>query len=378
MLCYLSLFIFAALLLQPCFAKDPTSNPHGTVGYENATKDIYGLGVRIGIYCQVAAFMVGFQNLLRLEVKGLFGGVILSWTLLIRWFARAKRHDLSRPESWIAIALVLSFTVPGVWLLRFVFQAQRRKLVHKMGEKAARRQVVEGQGLNIMMVVISTFGVMVANGYFSFYLVYNTDRPNGVKDLIWMLAPKSPDSAWIRFALGIQAILSFACAYPAIRYSTFWVGSIWYWWHPKKDQPVEAPSTWRQKLQKRFENWGLAHKWLYFFLGFVAVSYSSFLILSVEMTIRAAGLTPEMDLLGPGQLIPLVTGSISLLSALADFARRRGPNEIAPWDLGGGRESTQEEDEIPLRRWESTEYGDSRRTSQGNVSLNRTWAHSRV
>jgi hypothetical protein len=347
------------LLPSLIFAADPSSLPPQTPTYRPNTTDLYGLGVRLGIYFQLLSFLLGYWNLLRLEVKSQFAGLVLAYTFLIRFFSRVHDEDISVPEMWVVIALLLSFTIPGIWLLRCVFVTQRRRLVGRVGREAAKRQIVEGQGLNIILTVVSTFGVLVANSWFAFGLVKHSKSTDAkfpdVKEVIWAFSANAVDSGYIQSFLAAQAGLSWVSIYPAIKYLVLWGKSVYYWWYPTDDPDEPVHETKREALNAAFTRWGLHMKRSYILFSIMFAAYSGCLIASVEKTILVAGLTPEMNVLAPGQLIPLLTGLIAFMSAAADLVRRRGPNEIAPWDLDERDILPVVGDRIPLtrmKRWD--------------------------
>lgn len=60
-------------------------------------------------------------------------------------------------------------------------------------------------------------------------------------------------------------------------------------------------------------------KRLAWFVGLVAACYVATLIASVELTIQAAELVPTTDLLNPGELLPLITGVLAFITAVANL-----------------------------------------------------------
>jgi hypothetical protein len=232
-------------------------------------------------------------------------------------------------------------------------------LVGRVGREAAKRQIVEGQGLNIILTVVSTFGVLVANSWFAFGLVKHSKSTDAkfpdVKEVIWAFSANAVDSGYIQSFLAAQAGLSWVSIYPAIKYLVLWGKSVYYWWYPTDDPDEPVHETKREALNAAFTRWGLHMKRSYILFSIMFAAYSGCLIASVEKTILVAGLTPEMNVLAPGQLIPLLTGLIAFMSAAADLVRRRGPNEIAPWDLDERDILPVVGDRIPLtrmKRWD--------------------------
>lgn len=76
-------------------------------------------------------------------------------------------------------------------------------------------------------------------------------------------------------------------------------------------------------LGERTSLWGLA-------TFFIVLCWNIFLIVSIEHTWRAAKLTPESSWKAPSQLPAIITGSVSLASAIANFFRRSAPAEVHP------------------------------------------------
>jgi hypothetical protein len=322
-------------------ATDPTSNPNGVHGNKANTADLYGLGVRIGFYLQAFAFIIGFGNTLRLEAKSQFAGVILAFALLARWFTRLHEHSVSTSELWISLALVLCITTPGMWLLFFTLETQRRKFLERYRNTAATfAKITEGETLNILQALTVFVWSTIANSLYSYRIIGvgkgQTFPPAiGTRNVIWMFTTQNADSAWIKtFMLGQAIFTTILTFLPTLAYCVAAAYSFYLYWYPLAE-PKEvklSPDDIRREIKTSLER-----KRIHVSAGFIFLAYSTILIISVERTIIEAGLTPEKDLAGPGQLLPLIVGVISLVSSLADLWSRNKPTErgkappIGPW-----------------------------------------------
>ncbi|KAJ9632496.1 hypothetical protein H2203_000901 [Taxawa tesnikishii (nom. ined.)] len=313
-------------------AGDPTTNPGNP---DQNAEDLYGVGMRAGIYMQTAAFLIGFSNLIRLEAKSQFAGVILATQMLVRWFARKHERSISTAELWVGLALILIFTTPGAWLLTLTYSCQRNAYRDKrLGQQVARKSVVEGQGLNILQVVVIFVWTVLANSLFAYKIVaidHGGSYPPlpGQTNAIWVLGGRDAHSSGIKVFMYVEAVGTTVLTFvPVAMYAAAWIDSLHEYWRPSV-----GPAAQRKGFEDLFGgsilfDWlNLRTKWVYLLFGCFFCSYSAFLALSVEMTIRSANMHPEHDIQNPGQLLPMITGTFSLLSALADLIRRPVPTE---------------------------------------------------
>jgi hypothetical protein len=347
---------------------DPTSNPNGVHGNKANTADLYGLGVRVGFYLQAVSFVIGFGNTLRLEAKSQFAGVILAFALLARWFTRLHEHSISASELWVSLALVLCITTPGMWLLLFTLETQRRKYLQRYRNTTATfAKITEGQTLNILQALTVFIWTTIANSFYSYHIIgaqkgETYPAAPGTRNVVWMFTTQNIDSTWIKtFMLGQAIFATILTFLPTFAYSIAAAYSFYLYWNPLTE-PREVklnPEDIRREVKIALER-----KRFHVTAGFIFLAYSTLLIISIERTINEAGLTPEDNLAGPGQLLPLIVGIISLVSSLADLWSRNKPTErgeappIGPWAFHLSDLRNEQYKQVPAN-WEH-EWGDGR------------------
>jgi hypothetical protein len=358
---------------------DAATTPENAPGNTTKNEDIYGFGVRLGIYFQAFAFLIGFGNVLRLDPKSQFSGVVIAFTILVRWFTHLHAHDVSAAELWVGLALLLLVSAPGMWLLFFTLEAQRRKWYRKMRDKrAAFAEVTKGQTLNILQVLVVFLWTVVANSWFSYWIIaHNKGRTYpaapGAKNVIWLGVTTSVSSAWVKIFMITQAALGTAfTAVPTFVYVLAVAFAIISYWFPKESNQSPLLNT-ADELDSHTR---LVHKrWAWSFgaaLFFLCLG----LLLSVELTLKNAGLTPEMNVQQPGQLLPLIAGAVSCVSSAADAFGRHIPVHsdkkptIGPYTIHKRRKDGGKY--VPLEDYNGNEY------SRESVTSSSIHNHRRV
>jgi uncharacterized membrane protein len=123
-------------------------------------QDMYGLGVRVGTYLQGFAFVLGLCKIQSANERAQFGGMVLGFQLLARWWQRrnAQPREISLPELWITLAQMLIIATPGVWLV-FAGFLYRQRAEGEAAENARppqrrppMKKVIWGQGLNFLLL----------------------------------------------------------------------------------------------------------------------------------------------------------------------------------------------------------------------------------
>jgi ABC-type nickel/cobalt efflux system permease component RcnA len=350
---------------------DPTTIPEDAPGNTDNAEDIYGFGVRLGIYFQALAFLIGFFNVLRLDPKSQFSGVVIAFTVLVRWFTRLRAHNISAAELWVGLALLLLVSAPGMWLLFFTLEAQRRKWYRKMHDKrAAFAEVTKGQTLNILQALVIFLWTVVANSWFSYWIIAHGRGKGypaapGTKNVIWLGATTSVGSTWVKFFMIAQAALGTAfTAFPAFVYVCAVAFAIMSYWFPRGSTASPLLNT-EDELDKRTRL--ETKRWAWTF-GAALLLLCLALVLSVELTLKDAGLVPEMNVQRPGQLLPLIAGAVSCVSSAADAFGRRIPIHSTKKPTSGPFTVHRSRDEesgiyVPLEDVHSNKH-------------NRTWAAS--
>lgn len=308
-------------------------------------QDIYGIGNRLGCYFQGLAFIIAFTNVIRLDPKSQFAGIVLAIQLLVRWWRRKNVGNISTSELWIALAELLLFTGPGCLLLYFSFALQRFMWVDENGNVMLRKDSVRGQGLNFMQAAIVTVWINVTNATFSWWIVgtkHGEDFPSvdgSADNPMWMLSAKDAGSPWIKWFMVIQSALTIICELgPLILYIAAWIESVKDYWDERQGRRRNYhPVSHRRAEWTEFGPPEFLHgrsTWLAIICGGLSTIYLVILIVSIERTIVLAGLKPAMDVSNPGQLLPMLTGAVSLASAIFNTGR---PVTKVERFQGGGR-----------------------------------------
>jgi hypothetical protein len=307
---------------------DPSTIPADAPGNTENAGDIYGFGVRLGIYFQALAFLIGFSNVLRLDPKSQFSGVVIAFTVLVRWFTRLNAHNISASELWVGLALLLLVSAPGMWLLFFTLEAQRRKWYAKMRDRrAAFAEVTKGQTLNILQALVIFMWTVVANSWFSYWIIARNggaDYPpaKGTRNVIWLGTSTTVSHSWVKIVMVTQAALGTAfTTVPVFVYVMAVAFAIISYWFPSGIPQSPLLNT-EDELDSHTrlvtKRWAGGVGGVLFLLCFC-------LVLSIELTLKDAGLTPEMNVQRPGQLLPLIAGAVSCVSSAADAFGRHIP-----------------------------------------------------
>lgn len=279
--------------------------------------------------------VVSFINVVRLDPKSQFAGVILSLQLLVRWWRRRNVGNISTTELWIALAELLLITGPGCLLLYFSFAIQRWMWLDEVGNMMLRKDSVRGQGLNFMQAAVITVWLNVTNATFSWWIIatkkgedFPPSVPSGdaADNPIWMLGDKDAKSTWIKWFMIIQSVLTIICEFaPLALYIAAWIESVKDYWDERQGRRRNyQPVSHRRGEWTEFGLPGFLHgrtTWLAILCAGLSTVYVGILIVSIERTIILADLKPAMDVSNPGQLLPLIAGAVSLASAIFNAGR---------------------------------------------------------
>lgn len=369
LICYLFLASTATVSAQGSTETTTTV----TRNANNTVANLYGLGIRLGFYFQALAFLIGFANVIRLDPKSQFSGVILAIDNLIRWFLHLKDHDASAAELWVGLALILVVAVPGMWLLFWTLEAQRRSLQGDYGDKYTTfMEITQGQTLNILQALFVFVCTVIANSWFSYWIIsvkHGETYPPGIgtKNEVWIGTMVPVSSSWVKIFMVSQAALGTVCTVvPAFVYVLGACFSIIAYWFPGSSKiasnlPVADKRGGQTRLTTK--RWGAA-------FGAVLLAFGIALLLSIELTIKGAGLKAEADIQAPGQLLPLIAGAISVLSSFGDAlgwhiarVRQQMQSNIGPYtQVETGRDG---EVHVSMQNLQQDSYG-SRQSYSGS------------
>jgi len=288
-------------------------------GSSIAAGDLYGVGVRAGIYLQ------GFGMLLPIFRSGTEYGRglkiaagCLTLSFLASWTLLAGKGLFSPCEAYLILHILASTSIPAFLT------------VHN-----PRTIIGEGIGLIVLMVthlwlvgaftwtfaglvhtlplfdtanVVFFFGkVHIAGGFRVFLLIVASMTCLGT--LVWSYhIAEFVIVAWLAFIhdgseLSDRNINDLSLSGQLVK--TWWACL----WYLKRLRPSFRAASERERLEMRIRSsMGYRGRKLKLSVGAVAIFLWAFSIATVEKTIRWNSLVPTTDLTSPGQLIPLVVG----------------------------------------------------------------------
>ena len=329
----ISIYICSILMvflwpIQFTYAQDPP--PYTLEKTEILYQELYGLPLRLGFYLQGASHLVAFTNLKKYQYPPPLTNTVLATNSLISWYLRIRVQEYSLSEGWISLALALSLTIPGSWLLYSALIFTRAEQRRYKGRIPAKRDIVRGKGLSIFLTMLSTGGAVIAYIYFWLEEVHNFPYYN----IIWVFGLSQTNSTWVHawmYAHGVLLIVNL----PLL----IWTFSTWC----LSMITSELPRKWKDKLpwpKIVYEDAGVTEVRqnnrmflksynLCLATGVIVCVYWALLIVSIELTIKGAGLPPLTSFEQPGQLIPLLAGSFSLMTAIGSVFRQASSSEIS-------------------------------------------------
>jgi len=256
----------------------------------NATdaSDLYGTGIRIGLYLQSLGMLFSGVNIVIQHKKGALGVKLLCASnviaILSSWSAQCRARQMSPAEAWIVLNLVSMLFIPA-------------------GVAIYNPHAVVGEALGIFLLGVAIFWIDVAQLWF-WATLYRSLPSLGTPGLAWIFV-NVRITGWFRdFALvGASTGLLFGLLALG---GAFWL-CVKAWVEKKEDLDVSDDT----------------HGCLSFLAGpgiFVGVVWI-FAVAAAEIMIKSNGLTPQTDLSQPGQSIPFVLGLITLVDGILSICK---------------------------------------------------------
>ncbi|KAI6786015.1 uncharacterized protein J7T54_006354 [Emericellopsis cladophorae] len=256
------------------------------VGNPEAASDLYGLGVRVGIYLQ--AFGTYFYILrsqaggTKLTSSGLMIAMLASWSILV------SRDSISPAE---ALAIHTIASVPGAPAV--------------MASFASNATVGEGTGILAIAIAVAWRDVAMLAFWAKLYrLLPSLGTPNKT----WFFVQVDIDG-WFRIfslVMTVTSVLNLFTFLPVLwKVMKLCINSYWHGSRPEEDD--EPLSDLRRLI------------WIVLCVmipGLLAIT-----IALVEMTIKYNHLTPAVDMTKAGQAIPLAVGIITFLDGFLVLVR---------------------------------------------------------
>jgi len=275
-------------------------------GNPTAASDLYGTGIRYGIYFQASGMLLslagGNTSSIKLTSAGLMLAILGSWTLLVTQAPGAA--TISRVEAHIVIMLANTLSWPAMVAMLWP-------------------SAVAGEALGIFATYIACLWSSV--GRVVFWAVWHRRLPTlGTADIAFSFRPVPMEGGWFPdFALGFAVFNTTVCLGWTWPWFLVFQASINQWTghannNDKDSNPFKELASWT--------------RWIAAVFGVFAMLNFSVLMVSVERTIEYNGLKPMTDLSQPGQSIPLVIGAITFLDGLlASFALCVNPERRKKW-----------------------------------------------
>ena len=313
-------------------AGTPATVSHGLETRQNgsspAAADLYGIGIRIGIYLQSVGMLMSLvrqgRGSYKLAVSANTIAVLISWTIL------ARRKTFSPCEAWLVLSIL------GV-------------LFFPAGATLCNVANTAGEGIGIFLVVVSSMWLFISILWLFVSLIYRLPQL-GTTNTAWIFVPV-PLDGWFRVLMLVAASLfllssvltafgatlliheAMKCWYTGedsdddldsrlrnmrkdVLRSSRWIlcalepkAAPWVLrWRLGVDRPIEAPHFYKIALCSF--RWVLCGLGLFFWI---------FGIVSCEKIIRWNALEPETDLSKPGQTIPLVIGIFTTVDGIGSL-----------------------------------------------------------
>jgi len=266
----------------------------GQIGDSAASGDIYGTGVRLGIYFQVIGLSfsagVGKAGGVKLVLGATMLGLLLSWTHL------ALGKEISPAESLTVLSLLDALFIP-------------------VGFALLCPKAWVGEGIAIFCCMFAQVWAFAANIWF-WAKLYNTLPDLGTPSVTWFWVQVSIDG-WFRIFSLVTATIYQGLGTVGIVFGSVVIN-------------IAASNAWLEgedELDDEDQREEVMIRWRGGLIGLSLVAFI-FCIAQIEMTIKWNGLTPDNDFSHPGQSIPLVIGIIVLVDgimALFGLAIAKGP-----------------------------------------------------
>ncbi|KAF3103803.1 hypothetical protein TWF594_001948 [Orbilia oligospora] len=252
----------------------------GVLGNDNAAQDLYGTGVRVGLYLQSAGLaLYNYSNDKRSRqgVKIAPGSICIA--ILSPWFVFAAQQAFSPCEAFIVILMLSSLFPAGSTL-------------HNIDDAIGQHI------LGLVAILLSTLGISLAF-LWTFGKLVVTLPELGTKNVVFFFARVSLKGwfRWLALAYSsIDAILTLVFSFKLVRLIKF------SWIFRRRENPGSHTEDWLPELR----GWDRAIQW----------AVRVWVIITVEVTIRWNHLQPASDFRAPGQLIPLISGLFIFMDSL--------------------------------------------------------------
>ena len=291
------------------------------VGNEEASSDLYGIGVRIGLYLQGAAYLIGYICIKHIDLTVYLLGSLLAFSFLTSWNRLVDHVLISPAEAWIILLLIFSFLNPAELLILLrvflVYRSNGRENPTRHAARQVLKSAVGGQGILFLLMAISVVWFSVSE--LRFWTTSIKDLPDlGTKSHAWIFHEISSLQGSLRDIMIFWSVLYLVFTIGGFFFWAVLVWAAWSWWvtsikDGEQRQLVDKDLPFR-RTEKKY--------WVPFILGLLLWGGSIFII---EYTISVNNLSPNNNITIAGQLLPFVSGLVSILDALILSLRAASP-----------------------------------------------------
>jgi hypothetical protein len=260
-----------------------TGNSTLPIGNAQLAGDIYGTGIRVGIYIQVIGLLLA-------AFAGKGRGIKLSsgamtFALLISLSSLMHHNDISPAESLVVLGLLDALLFPAITAFMC-------------------RDAIAGEGIAMVCCLFANLWTVLANIIF-WARLYRSLPSLGTPGMTWAFYKAAIQDRQIRIGsiIGVVFLLVLAL------FST--ANGIWYVKLAAEAWGDGTPEVdLNREQEKHIDKWRRS-------MSCVSMLSFIFCVAQVEMTIKWNGLQPDNNFSHPGQSIPLVVGVFVLLDGVA-------------------------------------------------------------
>lgn len=256
----------------------------GGAGNPDAAQDLYGLGIRIGLYSQALGWII-YSHFDEKGLKLASGSITIP--ILVSWFVFAYKQLFSSCEAFIVLAILASLNFPA------------KATLQDFNPKEMGTEVI-----GVIMLVMVELGICGA-----FLWLFSTlvnSLPTLQTENIAFFFAKVSLNGWFRFLALVYCILDAGTSI-LFCYNLCRAAKVYYRLKRTGNNNTEEV----RKILGREDYIYVLH-WAVWVLA----------VLGVELTIIWNHLAPVTDFQSPGQLIPFITGIIILVDSIFVAGRR--------------------------------------------------------
>ncbi|KAM7215761.1 hypothetical protein V8F06_008871 [Rhypophila decipiens] len=249
-------------------------------GNQVAAADVYGLGVRVGLYTQTIGMLIAAASFHTGGIKLAGSAIMIAY--LACWTQLARAGEFSPCEAWLIGTLVGTTAVSG-------------QVVSLIPDSSI---------VGTFLLLVASVWALATNIWF-WSTLYARLPPLGTRGVVWFFT-EVQINGWFRVFMLV--LLSIGALF-LIAGTTGAVIAM------RKSMEHGVREVTEEQLMEEIEEWKVG-VWVSAVGGLVTLIFT---IASAEMIIRYNALQPERSLSTPGQAIPFAIGIITLVDGIISF-----------------------------------------------------------